>query len=89
MNLRRINGEEAAELTDSILVSIGAEGDDDASAGVIWMAEGNIVSDEGPLDIPAAMALATKLAEEQDKNTVYVLTQPHDLVWKDEWGTVN
>jgi len=89
MNFRRISEREAAELTDCILVSIGAEGEDEASAGVIWMAEGNIVSDEGPLDVPAAMVLATTLADEQGKNTVYVLCQPQDLVWKDGWGTVN
>ncbi|WEK05797.1 MAG: hypothetical protein P0Y65_05945 [Candidatus Devosia phytovorans] len=89
MNFKRISENDAAELTDSILVSVAAEGGDEPSAGVIWMAEGNIVSDEGPLDIPAAMVLATTLADEQGRNTVYVLCEPEDMVWKDEWGAVN
>lgn len=89
MILKRISDDMAAELTDSILVSIGAEDQDSVSAGVIWMAEGNVVSDQGPLSVPEAISLAQTLADEQGKDTVYINCQPDTFEWQDEWGMLN
>ncbi|MBF0680835.1 MAG: hypothetical protein IR164_18065 [Devosia sp.] len=86
MILKRISDEQASELTDSILVSVGAEDPDSICAGVIWMAEGNIVSDEGPMSVPEALTLAQTLADEQGKDTVYINCQPDTFEWLDEWG---
>lgn len=89
MILKRISDDMAAELTDSILVSVGAEDQDSVTAGVIWMAEGNVVSDQGPLSVPEAISLAQTLADEQGKDTVYINCQPDTFEWQDEWGTLN
>lgn len=85
MQLKRISSDAAAELTDSILVSIYAEDSDNRSAAVMWMAEGNVISDEGPLIVPEALDLAKTLAEEQARDIVYVVCEPEDA-WKLEWG---
>lgn len=79
----------AAELTDSILVSVGAEDPDDVTAGVIWMAEGNVVSDEGPLSVSDALVLAQTLADEQGKDTVYITLHPDTFEWLPEWGKLD
>lgn len=89
MILKRISDDMAAELTDSILVSVGAEDQDSVTAGVIWMAEGNVVSDQGPLSVPEAISLAQTLADEQGKDTVYINCQPDTFEWQDEWGMLN
>lgn len=85
MQLKRISSEDAAELTDSILVSIGAEDPESRNAAVMWMAEGNVISDEGPMVVSAALDLAKTLAEEQGKDVVYVVCEPEGA-WKLEWG---
>ena len=84
MILKLISDDQAAELTDSILVSVGAEDPDNVTAGVIWMAEGNVVSDEGPLTVPEALTLA----DDQGKETVYITLQPDTFEWLPEWGTL-
>lgn len=85
MQLKRISSDAAAELTDSILVSIGAEDPNDRTAAVMWMAEGNVISDEGPMIVAEALDLAKTLAEEQGKDIVYVVCEPEGA-WKPEWG---
>nr|WP_314257937.1 hypothetical protein [uncultured Devosia sp.] len=89
VHLKLISDDQAAELTDSILVSVGAEDPDNVTAGVIWMAEGNVVSDEGTLSVPEALTLAQTLADEQDKDTVYITLQPDTFEWLKEWGTLS
>ena len=89
MHLKLISGDTAAELTDSILVSVGAEDPNDITAGVIWLAEGNVVSDEGPLSVPGALVLAQTLADEQHKDTVYITLQPDTFEWLPEWGKLD
>lgn len=89
MILKRISDDAAAELIDSILVSVGAEDPDHVTAGVIWMAEGNIVSDEGPLTVPEALTLAQTLADEQNKDTIYINCQPDTFEWLEEWGKLD
>lgn len=88
MKLKRISEERAAELTDSILISISADGSAEPSAGVLWLAEGNLVSDEGPLSVPAALVLAQTLSSEQKKDTIYVLL-PEAVEWQVEWGELD
>ena len=53
------------------------------------MAEGNVVSDDGPLSVPDALTLAQVLADEQDKDTVYITLQPDSFQWRPEWGTLS
>lgn len=89
MILKRISDDQASELTDSILVSVGAEDPDSISAGVIWMAEGNVLSDEGPMSVPEALTLAQTLADEQHQDTVYINCQPDTFEWLEEWGKLS
>lgn len=89
MHLKLISDDIASELTDTILVSVGAEDADDITAGVIWMAEGNVASDEGPLSVAEALTLAQVMADEQDKDTVYITLQPDSFQWLPEWGTLS
>ncbi|RYG97002.1 MAG: hypothetical protein EON58_10795 [Alphaproteobacteria bacterium] len=89
MILKRISDAQAAELTDSILVSVGAEDPDSIAAGVIWMAEGNVLSDEGPLMVPEALTLAQTLADEQGRDTIYINCQPDDFEWPEKWGRLS
>ena len=87
--LKLISDDKAAELTDSILVTVGAEDPHDVTAGVIWMAEGNVVSDEGPLSVLDALVLAQTLADEQGKDTVYITFHPDTFKWLPEWGKLD
>jgi len=89
VQLRLISDDQAAELTDSILVSVGAEDPTEVTSGVIWMAEGNIGADQGPLSVPDALALAQTLADEQGRDTVYITLQPDTFEWLDEWGKLD
>lgn len=54
------------------------------TVGVIWMAEGKVVS-EGPLSVREALLLAQTLADEQGKDTVYITLQLDTLQWLSEW----
>lgn len=89
MILKRITDDQAAELTDSILVSVGAEDPGNITAGVIWMSEGNVLSDEGPLTVPEALTLAQSLADEQGADTIYINCQPDAFEWNNEWGSLS
>lgn len=89
VHLKLVSGDLASELIDSILVSVNAEDPARVTAGVIWMAEGNVVSDEGPMSVPEALHLGQTLADEQGKDTVYITIQPDGFQWLPEWGKLD
>ena len=89
MILKRISEDQAAELTDSILVSIGAEDAESISAGVISITDGDSDFDQGPMSVPDALSLAQKLGDERGQDTIYISLQPDTVQWQDGWGKLS
>ncbi|MET3925526.1 hypothetical protein [Devosia sp. 2618] len=89
MILKRITADQVAELTDSVIVSVGAEDPASVTASVSWMEEGDILADEGPLTVPDALTLAQTKADEMGKDTIYITLQPDTFKWLKEWGVLS
>jgi hypothetical protein len=89
MILKRITTDQVAELTDSVIVSVGAEDPASVTANVTWMEDGDILADEGPLTVSEAITLAQVKADEMGKDTIYITLQPDTFEWLNEWGVLS
>lgn len=89
MILKLISEDQAAELNDSILVSIGGHDEESISAGVISIAEGDSDFDDGPMSVPDALTVAQKLADKRGQDTVYISIQSDTVEWNDAWGKLS
>lgn len=89
MILKLISEDQSAELTDSILVSIGGEDEESISAGVISITEGDSDFDDGPMSVPEALTVAQQLADKRGQDTIYISMQSDTVEWKDAWGTLS
>lgn len=86
---RFVSSDEVAELTDSIILAVGADDPSTIAASVTWMEDGDISSDQGPLSVPEALTLAQTKADDLGKEIIYITLQPYTFERLEEWGKLS